>query len=329
MPTAKVLPSGRFRVRIYTHTDALGNKHYKSFTADTKREAERLASLYEVDAENNKTNFNARLEEYISSKEAVLSPATIKGYRNIQKQFNNKYVTFGKKVDITKNDVQKLINELSADKSPKTVRNYYGLITASLGKEFDVTLPQRVELERYIPSTTEIKKVIECAKGTELYVPVLLGSHCMMRRGEIAALTMEDIDGNMIHISKDMVLNTQKQWVVKPPKTNSSDRYIPAPPYVIEAIQEQGYITRYNPHTITLMWDRFLNKNGFKHFRFHDLRHFGASYYHSKGIGDAYIQKIGGWKTDKVLKSVYRHTLSDEEKRIAELINEQLKNDFS
>lgn len=42
MPTAKRLPSGNYRVRVY---DA-ATKKYKSFTAETKRQAEFLAAEY-------------------------------------------------------------------------------------------------------------------------------------------------------------------------------------------------------------------------------------------------------------------------------------------
>ena len=42
MATAKKLPSGNYRVRVYDKA----TEKYKSFTAPTKREAERLASDY-------------------------------------------------------------------------------------------------------------------------------------------------------------------------------------------------------------------------------------------------------------------------------------------
>jgi integrase len=45
--------------------------------------------------------------------------------------------------------------------------------------------------------------------------------------------------------------------------------------------------------------------------RFHDLRHYFASYLHDKGFSDAEIMSLGGWKTDHVMKRVYRHAIKD------------------
>lgn len=46
MATAKKLPSGNYRVLVYTGKDASGKRQYKSFTDPDKRTAEFLASEY-------------------------------------------------------------------------------------------------------------------------------------------------------------------------------------------------------------------------------------------------------------------------------------------
>lgn len=38
MAKVKKQPSGNWRVQVYDYTDAKGKRHYKSFTADTKKE---------------------------------------------------------------------------------------------------------------------------------------------------------------------------------------------------------------------------------------------------------------------------------------------------
>ena len=48
MATAKKLPSGNWRVRLYIGENSNGKKLYKSFTARTKKEAEFLAAEYNL-----------------------------------------------------------------------------------------------------------------------------------------------------------------------------------------------------------------------------------------------------------------------------------------
>ena len=272
-----------------------------------------------------KSLFSEELEKYITAKETVLSPATIRGYRNIQRMLNEHYPNFCnlKISDISQEDVQNVISNLSKSKSPKTVRNYHGLISSVLGSNLalNTTMPQKIQPELYIPSDSEIQALVSAVKNTELEIPVLLGAFCMMRRGEICGLSMSDIQGNIIHIHHSLVLGADKEWHLKVPKTENSDRYIEAPAFVTDRIREVGRITNLNPHSITIMFQRVLDRNNINHFRFHDLRHYSASIRHALGIPDAYIMADGGWSSDKVLKSVYRHAMSDRRKEMSDKIN--------
>lgn len=335
MATAKKLPSGSWRCQVYDYTDENGKRHYKSFTSTDqstkgKREAERMAADYAADKEQTKHSsdasmFSDRMESYIVSKEPVLSPATIRGYRNIQKMLLRDYTSFCRMEirKISQDDVQKVINSLSRSKSPKTVHNYHGLIASVIGSDLALktSMPQKIRPELYIPSDGEIKALVDAVRDTELEIPVLLGAFCMMRRGEICALTLDDIQGDVIHIHHSLVLGTDKDWHLKAPKTGSSDRYISAPAFVADRIRELGHITTLNPHSITIMFQRALRRANITHFRFHDLRHYSASIRHALGIPDAYIMQEGGWKTDAVLKSVYRHAMSDRQKEMADRAN--------
>lgn len=322
MATAKKLPSGNYRCRIYAGEED-GKKIYKSFTAATKKEAEFLATQYLIDNDSkkkknrNEMTFEEALDKYISQKEAVLSPSTIRGYKSLQRSFRDKFPKFYKMkiCDITQDDVQYLISELSLDNSPKTVRNHHGILSSVLGKEMvlKTTMPQRKIPEYHIPTDEEIKNLIRLLEGKELEIPVLLGAFGMMRRGEICALSIEDINfnTNTIHVRHSMVKGDDKKWHIKAPKNTTSDRYVHIPEFIIEKIKKKGYITKYNPGNLSDNLHRFIIKNGLPIFRFHDLRHYSASIRHALNIPDAYIMAEGGWKTDNVLKTVYRHALKD------------------
>ena len=49
MATAKKLPSGSWRCQVYDYTDANGKRHYTSFPAPTKKEAEYKGAQFMVE----------------------------------------------------------------------------------------------------------------------------------------------------------------------------------------------------------------------------------------------------------------------------------------
>ena len=72
----------------------------------------------------------------------------------------------------------------------------------------------------YIPSDEDVKQLIGAAKGTEMELPILLAAFGPMRRGEIAALTIDNIHGNTVHVCVNMVrTENHNEWIVKTPKS--------------------------------------------------------------------------------------------------------------
>lgn len=219
--------------------------------------------------------------------------------------------------DLTTDHLQRIVDELvKKNMKPKSVRNYYGFITVILDynriRLAPPRLPQKERSTLNIPDEATVKRVVALAEGTELEVPVMLAAFGPLRRGEICALTMDDIDGNIIHVCKDMVLNDAREWVVKPPKTFSSDRYVTMPDRVIKRIEKQGYVTNYDPNGLSYAFSTLLKNNGIEHFRFHDLRHFCCSYLHGMNVPDVYIMQRSGHSTNSTLRNVYTHTLQDQ-----------------
>ena len=115
---------------------------------------------------------------------------------------------------------------------------------------------------------------MRAVQGTELEIPVLLAAFGPMRRGEICALEQSDINGNIIHVSKNMVRTIDNQWIIKAPKSFAGDRYIDFPDDVIERLPKHpGRIVDLNPGQLTDKFEKCLRKCNLPHFRFHDLRH--------------------------------------------------------
>ena len=240
MPTAKKLPSGNYRVRVFSHKE--GNKKvYQSFTAPTKDEAEYQASEWK---RHRTRRYDMTIKEaiqgYIDAKEGVLSPSTVRGYI---KMLNNNYASIENvRINkITSETIQRFVSDLAKEKSPKTVRNIYGLLMSAIGlylpdMTFKVTLPQKSIKKDFSPSNEDVSALYKGA-STELKKCIALAAFGSLRRGEICALTFADLDGDILTVNKDMIQAKDNNWVVKDiPKTSASIRTVKLPQKVVDLL---------------------------------------------------------------------------------------------
>ena len=342
MPIAKKLPSGSWRCQVFSHYESIvqpdgsikKKRIYESFTSNDpskagKREAEAMAAVFAEHKEQrsiskSRMTFAEALNSYIEERSSVLSPATIRKYKSSQR---NRFALLNdmKLKDINQDVVQNYINAIALTLSPKTVRDLNGLVTAVMNRFapetiLKVTLPKKVRPDLYIPSEDDIKRLLSSVKNTNMEVPVMLAAFGTMRRGEISALTKADVSGNVIHVSKTMVLDEKNKWIVKAPKSYAGDRFVVLPQFVIDSFMAlPGNGVGMTPNKISSRFEHILKGAGLEHFRFHDLRHYSASIQHALGIPDAYIMQTGGWGNDRVLKEVYRHTLSETREKMSNI----------
>ena len=330
---AEKLPSGSYRYTVYIGKDATGKKLYKKFTSKDKETAKRQAMQYAATNHRpDSDSFSAALNRYIAQQSSALSPATIRGYANIQRQMERNYGHFCKLplYGVTAADVQRIINALiSSGMAPKTVRNYYGVITAVLNandaKIGRITLPRKDDRDIQVPTKAEVKKIIAAVSGTDLEIPVLLASNAGLRRGEIAALQWDDFDfkKNTVRVSKDIVMGADNKWHTKPPKTKAGDRLSPVPKATMKRIKKIGRLPDLTPHELSQRFQRKMKAIGYP-YHLHTMRHFAASYLHSVGIPDAYIMRWLGWENDGILKKIYRHALNDQDKMFTSIANDAM-----
>ncbi len=287
------------------------------------------AELDKVQEKHKSMDFRAAAGEYIESKRNVLSPTTIRGYNSAMKTISKKFQDINVH-DITALDIQTEVNRLTKEHSPKTVRNYHGFISAVLGTfcpnlKINTTLPQKLKNEPYIPSDEDIKRILECAKDTEYEIPILLACYGL-RRSEICALTLDDLDGDIIRINKAKVINEDAKWIEKTTKTASSTREIVIPMEIADKIREKGYIYKGHPNVIARFLVRTEDKLGIPRFSLHKLRHYFASKMSALNVPEADIMRMGGWETDHVMKSVYRHSMMEKEEQAKRDAAEKLRN---
>lgn len=317
LPTAKKLPSGKWRARAYDYTDTEGKRHYVSFTANSKSEAQAAARAHKPSITTPNTPYpeitlKTAYTRFIDSHKNEWSPSTLREYtRQAERDFP--VLMQMQLKDITPEIVQAAVNEEAAKCAVKTLRNKHGLLhkvlkTYAPNIILHTDFPKRQKIRVTIPTSEEVARAVEVANDY-MRVPILLASKGSLRRSEICALTPEDFTDTGVMVTKAMVKDINNEWVIKPPKTEAGYRFCPLPLSVIkEARQWKHYdIT---PDVIRYRWANMKEKYGFD-FRFHAFRHYWASLLHSKGMPDQYICKIGGWETPEMLHKIYAHALTD------------------
>lgn len=328
MAKAKKLPSGNWRVQVFAGM-VDGKRKYRSFTASTKKQAEYLAAEFAAGKKAEKDEImtiKEALKEYISSKENILSPSTIKGYTNI---LNNKICLIA---DIPVSsfasvDAQKYINALSAENSPKTVRNAWGLIASSLAmqqpdKRFFVTLPAPKKIIKELPNP---ELVIRAVKGTDAELPALLAMWLSLRMSEVRGIKYGDIKNGILTIQRAKLTVNREDIVREQTKTYESTRQIRLPNYLLDLIGQgpaDKFIVKESPTVIYKKFVSCIKKAGLPHLRFHDLRHLNASVMLQLGIPEKYAMERGGWSTNSTLQNVYQHTFSAERQLVDKKIND-------
>ncbi len=320
--------SGNYRIRkMYK-----GQMYTVSFDhKPTQKEALEAITkaLNKIKTGNEMMTFRRAAESYVDMKRNVLSPRTIKEYSETAKRLPEWFCVLPLS-DIDQVQINRLVNELSKNRSPKTVSNYHGFVSAVLGTfcpnlKIYTTLSQKIKNEPYTPSQNDVKRILAEIKGSQFEIPITLACYGM-RRSEICALAVEDVDGDVVHINKALVLNEDKQWVVKTTKTTESTRDIIIPAELAEKIREQGHVYKGHPGSITKCLERLERKLGIPKFPLHKLRHYFASEMSALGVPEADILRMGGWETDHVMKSVYRHSMMDKQEQAKRDAAEKLRN---
>ena len=341
MATAKKLPSGSWRCLVFSHVDETGKRRYRSFTCDDpsargKRKCEAMAAEWAANKEvmsRTSVTVKSAAEEYVAARTSVLSPRTLDSYES----YIRNYIPMIGHIrvdDITQADVQRFVNTLSSRLAPKTIKDIHGFVSAVIRScrpnfALSTKLPQKSDDGLYIPDEEDIKALLSAISGTDLELPVMLAAFGPMRRGEICALRSENINGATVHVCENMVCKSvdhHKEWIIKQPKSSAGDRLILYPDFVAEKFpRAPGRIVDMTPDVLTARFWRMLKRNGIEHFRFHDLRHYSASFLHAAGMPDVYIMQRGGWNTDSTLKQVYRHALASEAEKQNKAVNDQFE----
>lgn len=288
-----------------------------------EKEVQRFAMVFEASVKNGEFMEGGRIRlmdfcpQYLEIASNFLSPTTLSSYERVINQYILPILGHFRLSEIRPFHVQMFIQRLLAPGngriretlSPNSVRRYFVVLQSVLGRAVKLGLlssnpadSQHIELPAADSAPTDIftqEEATEMLRFLEkepmqyqLLVHLAILTGC--RRGELTALTWDDIDfeHGIITISKSSYKLAGQKVATKSPKTRGSIRRISVPSYCIEMLKRyrlenaglsQKWIfcrkdgSPMPPQHATKWFTKFLNRNGMRHRKFHALRHTSAT----------------------------------------------------
>lgn len=327
LPTPQKLPSGMWRCQVTVDGKRVSVVDDSPTVAQAKAVALR-SGLIEEKKSGPSLTVGQAIDRYIESKDAVLSPSTVAGYKRVRQNALQDLMPV-KLTDLTQETVQRAVNKMARNKSPKSVRNAHGLLSAALAEYrpemvLRTTLPQKRRYDISVPTDEDIGRIIEAAMGTEMELPVLLAIWLGLRVSEIIGLTWDSLEGDLLHI-KAAIVDGENGPVEKGTKTYCGDRKIRLPDYLKTMIEKQpkngAHIITLSRRAINGRFETICKKANVPHFRFHDMRHANASIMLALGVPDKYAMERMGHATNNMLKTVYQHTMRAKQDEVADVVD--------
>ena len=233
--------------------------------------------------------------------------------------------------------------------SESTVLHYYTAIRAMLAKavqwdiipynpvdKVDRPVVRRAKINFLTEDrAVELLRRLQSEKNLSFRCAVLLALLCGLRLGEIGALRLSDVnfDECTIDISRSLKYNSTAGSFEGDPKSESGNRLIALPPGMMTLLHEtreyqesvakwagdqwvgEGWIihgwngARLHHDTISHMFRRFADANGFQGVRFHDLRHTHATILLANNIDAVAVASRLGHRDASVTLQIYAHAL--------------------
>lgn len=343
MATAKKLPSGSWRVQVYGGKDANGHKIMRSFTAPTKREAERDAAVWAMERKRKTVSLTLgdAMRSYIDTCRAQgYSPATIISYESKMKRYSS--ITPYRLDRLNAREVQAALDKRSAEVRPSTLKSDYAFIHTVIKKyapEIDlygITLAKRSSRKKAVLQESIARTILQEAikKDADLFIYCLFTICAGLRPSESYALTWADISPNpvqisradgstfnagMISIDKSTVKGDKGEYITKGTKSDAGTRSLCIDWSVFDSlysIRQRGSdderIIKLKPAAMSMRWSRFRKTLDIPEgFRFYDLRHYYATSVAYSGASEEELARAMGHSNSAFSHNVYVEMFSE------------------
>lgn len=367
MPKKAKRADNRYAVQVYLGKDENGKRKYKTVYGKTQKEANQKAEELKtqlgkgLDVLNNSKTFKEWAELFLASQKSILKNSE---YNTKKERISYFYSYFGNSpiISVRPYQIETALTEL-AKKNPATgnpsAQKTISVYKQVCGQVFKFAIKNRIleynpaeyaELPKDAPkeerrSLTETERewiLNYSGENKRAKRAAMIAMFCGLRRGEITALTWNDIDfkNNTVTVNKSYDF---KSNIVKLPKTSAGIRTVPMPELLVEFLKNEKkdsinvIVTKNGKFMTESAWKRMLESflvdleiahgNGKKKkkcapeptvftiqpFGWHDLRHTYATILYEAEVDVLTAQYLLGHASAKTTMEIYTH-LSDAQK---------------
>jgi integrase len=339
--------TGKRRVKFISLPDATGKREAQQHLARIITEL-RTGAYIEPD----KTSVAQFLERWLAHIHTQVAPRTYGGYA--EKVRNNLIPALGA-IRLTKLRPEQISEAYSkaliggrcdgkGGLSAQTVRHLHSVLKQALAQACvwraithnpaDLVRPPKLDRgEMQTVNTDQTAAMIEAARGTPIFIPILLGVLCGMRRGEICALRWRSVDLDTGQLS--VVASTEQGrggMREKEPKSGKG-RLIALPPMLVTELrrhrmQQAEWLLRLGirltddhhvclredgesvwPSSLTRAFRTFMRRHKLPQIRFHDLRHSHATHLLAANVHPKIAQERLGHSNVSITLNTYSHVV--------------------
>ena len=356
-----------YQLIIEKGTDSKGKRLRDYYSYPTKKEAQNALAekVHELNlntyVEPSKMTVEQALDEWFAtSVKPTLKPNTQRGYfvniRHIKNGIG--HILLQK---LTAMQIQNFYNQLESDGfSPRSIQYIHTNLKAALkyfckmqiiprNQADFATIPKQRKAKNDYYTEEEVKELLEKSKDTKFYLEILFAVGMGLRRGEILALTWNDVNFRDSTLTVDKNLTRiNGENIVSTTKTISGERVLKIPNFVLEALREERQKqweyrkmmkgTYKENNLVCCKWDgdfvnvanfsssfaKFLKKIGMRHIRFHDLRHTNATLMMSYGIPIKVMSENLGHANTSITMDTYSHVTIEMKTEIADTFDNEL-----
>jgi integrase len=248
--------------------------------------------------------------------------------------------------------------------SPRSVHMMHRLLAQSLRQALrwqliarnpcDAVSPPRVERRQMqVLDADATAALIDAVRGRSLFMPIMLGVLCGLRRGEIAALRWRDVDldaGRLLIVAS---LEQTNGGVIrlKPPKSGRS-RTVALPALAVEELRRhrlrqaeellqlgirqadethvclQSNYQPWPPRSLSSVFAKFIRAAGLPRVRLHDLRHSHATHLLGANVHPKIVQERLGHANIGTTMDLYTHVMPGMQDEAASRIDATLRTAF-